>query len=313
MTPRYPVYVPSKGRFEHCYTAKFLTKDRCPFYLVVEPQEEAQYRSQFPNAQVLVLPWNDHRDADGNKDGLIAVRNWVKAHATDAGFARHWQIDDNCASIKRVHAGKRLVCDAGVAFAATEDFVDRYENVAVAGLNYGMFIGGEALMPGAGVSPFRLNCHVYSCSLILNSLPNRWRLRYNDDTDFCLQVLASGWCTVQMQAFVIKKLRTMTVSGGNTEALYQGECRLQMARMLERAWPGVVKTGRRFGRPQHVVNWKKFDTPLIRKPDAVIPEGPNEYGMVLKRVKPERVKKHGASVQPRQGTREADRRQQQGS
>ena len=45
---------------------------------------------------------------------------------------------------------------------------------------------------------------------------------------------------------------------------------------------------RRFGRPQHVVNWSKFTTPLIRKPDIVIPEGPNEYGLVLTRVKPEK-------------------------
>lgn len=38
--------------------------------------------------------------------------------------------------------------------------------------------------------------HVYSCTLILNSIEQRWRLLYNDDTDLCLQVLAAGWCTI---------------------------------------------------------------------------------------------------------------------
>jgi len=292
--PKYPVYVPSKGRADRCLTARFLTEDRCPFLLVVEPQEESQYRQQFPHSDILMLPWNDHKDADGNPDGLIAVRNWIKAHSIAGGHERHWQIDDNCQSIKRVYAGKRIRCEAGIALRAVEDFVDRYENVAVAGLNYGMFIAGEALFPGRGVPSVRLNCHVYSCSLILNSIPHRWRLRYNDDTDLCLQVLADRWCTVQVNAFVIKKLRTMTVKGGNTANLYQGDGRLKMACSLERMWPGVVETKRRFGRPQHVVNWRKFDTPLRLKPGVQIDPTPNEYGMVLTRVKPPKAEKQEA-------------------
>ena len=283
--PYYPIYVPSKGRSDKCLTAKFLTKDGCPFHLVVEPQEENVYRKQFPDASILVLPWNDHCDKDGNRDGLIAVRNWIKAHSIDGGYGRHWQIDDNCSWIGRVWAGRRLRCNANVALCVVEDFVDRYENVAVAGLNYEMFIAGAALLPGKGVLPFRLNTHVYSCTLILNAIPHRWRLRYNDDTDLCLQVLADGWCTVQVNAFVIKKVRTMTMKGGNTDTLYQDDGRLKMSRMLERHWPGIVKTGRRYGRPQHVIDWAKFRTPLKRKPDLEIPDEPNEYGMVLQRVK----------------------------
>ena len=36
--PRYPVYIPSKGRAEKCYTAQFMFDDGVPFYLVVEEQ-----------------------------------------------------------------------------------------------------------------------------------------------------------------------------------------------------------------------------------------------------------------------------------
>ena len=34
--PRYPVYVPSKGRGRECLTARFLTRDHFPFYLVFQ-------------------------------------------------------------------------------------------------------------------------------------------------------------------------------------------------------------------------------------------------------------------------------------
>jgi hypothetical protein len=60
-----------------------------------------------------------------------------------------------------------------------------------------------------------------------------------------------------------------------------------MAKTLEQRWPGIVRTERRFGRPQHVVNWRKFDTPLIRRPDWQPDDlGPNEYGMSLQQVVP---------------------------
>ena len=248
--PRYPVYVPSKGRAHACYAARFLKRDGVPFFLVVEPQEKDVY-AELDAGSLLVLPEN-------NK-GLLSTRQWIRRHATDRGADRHWQIDDNIRNVKRWNSGLRIVVSSGFAMATIEDFADLYRNVAIAGLNYQMFATGKA-------PPFRRNVHVYSYSLILNSVPYTWRARYNDDTDFCLQVLAGGWCTVAFNAFVADKEATMVVSGGNTDDLYKGDGRLNMARSLERKWPGVVTTGRRFKRPQHFVAdaWKKFDTPLKR-------------------------------------------------
>ena len=164
-----------------------------------------------------------------------------------------------------------------------EDFSERYDNIAVAGLNYFMWLPNGKHWP-----PFYQNVRVYSCSLILNSLPYQWRGRYNEDADFCLQVLSAGWCTVLLNCFFAWKTPSMILRGGNTDALYHGDGRLKMARSLERLWPGVVETKRRFSRPQHVVHnqWRHFDTPLRLKPDAVIPQEPNEYGMQLQQVKP---------------------------
>jgi hypothetical protein len=148
-----------------------------------------------------------------------------------------------------------------------------------------MFLPDHRLVP-----PFYLNVHVYSCTLVLNSLPQAWRGRYNEDTDLCLQVLSAGWCTVLMNIFCADKLQTKLLPGGNTTTLYQGDGRLRMARSLERLWPGVVTTRRRFQRPQHIIYdaWRRFDTPLRFKPGIEITREPNEYGMTLTQYRPTR-------------------------
>jgi hypothetical protein len=252
-----------------------LLKDEVPFRLVVVEQERDVFAEEFGVDRLLILPFRDQ--------GLIAVRNWIKNHATQAGHSRHWQLDDNISGVWRFYEGERMYCRSGVAMAAAEDFVDRYTNVAVAGLDYVMF----SIAPP---NPYTLNCRIYSASLVLNSLPHRWRLKYNDDTDYCLQVLADGWCTVLFHAFLVQKIGTMVIKGGNTDDLYQGDGRLKMSRDLERAWPGVVKTKRRFGRPQHVVkdSWKRFDTQLIRRPDVDFSSFAevDDYGMRLAQVRP---------------------------
>jgi hypothetical protein len=271
--PRYPIYIPSKGRSDQCATGSFLLSDGVPFRLVVEPQERDAYAEKFGEDRVLVLPWN-------NPGSVIPARNWIKEHATAEGHKRHWQLDDNISYIMRYWNGQRIRCAAGAALAATEDFVDRYENIAIAGLEYVMFAIKVT-------KPFTLNTRIYSCSLVLNSLPHRWRGRYNEDTDICLQVLADGYCTVLVNAFLVQKIGTMVVKGGNTATIYGGDGRLKMARSLERLWPGVVSVDRRFKRPQHVVrdSWRRFDTPLKRRDDIDFEAiGPSEYGLELKQV-----------------------------
>jgi hypothetical protein len=276
--PRYPIYIPSKGRAQQCLTARFLVQDHVPFRLVIEAQEYEAYAAQFGKACLLVLPFR-------NQGSVVPARNWIKAHATAAGYDRHWQLDDNIRTIKRRFHARRLPCQAGVALAMTEDFADRYTNVAIAGLNYQMFLPRHTTAP-----PFYLNVHVYSCCLFWNALPHQWRGRYNEDTDLCLQVLTDGWCTILMNIVFADKVTTMQMSGGNTTELYQGDGRLKMARALERHWPGVVETKRRFRRPQHVIKnqWRMFDTPLQLKPDIDLTTLPpvDEYGMVLTQVKP---------------------------
>jgi hypothetical protein len=161
--------------------------------------------------------------------------------------------------------------------------VDRYENVKLASFNSTFFIPLRRGHTEQGYAPFIRNGRCYTCFLIANDMPNQFRGPYNEDTDYSLQILAAGYCTILLNAFCIDTPETMTDQGGQTD-IYVGDGRLQMSRDLERRWPGVVWTYRRFHRPQHRVHssWRKFDTPLIRKPDAEIPDEPNNYGLKLK-------------------------------
>ena len=253
---RYPVYIISKGRADTCLTAKFFIQDGVDFKIVVEPQEKNLYAENFGSDRILVLPFSNLGL------GSIPARNWCWEHAKENGFQRHWIFDDNIAMVRRLHKGKRIRCNANFALVATEDFTDRYENIGIAGLNYTFFAVDKR-------PPFYQNVHVYSALLIKNDLEYRWRGRYNEDTDLCLQVLSGGWCTILMNVFLIDKAATMTMKGGNMDVLYKGDGRLKMARSLERMWPGVVSTYRRFDRPQHHVKgqWRGFDTQLIRRKD----------------------------------------------
>jgi len=270
--PRYPVYIPSKGRADHFLTARILTDDGVPFKVVVEPPEYDAYAAIVGKENVLVLPFHDLGL------GSIPARNWIWEHAKAGGKERHWCIDDNIGKFYRWYHGKRIPCAAGPALAVVEDFSDRYVNVAVAGLNYTCFAISKR-------PPFLLNNRVYSCMLILNNLHQRWRGRYNEDADLCLQVLADNWCTVLVNVFLIAKAMTMTMKGGNTDLLYAGDGRLRMARSLERVWPGTVSVYRRFQRPQHLVydQWQRFDTPLRLKPGIDLSKLPkvDEYGIRL--------------------------------
>lgn len=273
--PRFPIFIPSKGRWENPLTAKVLYQEGVPFRMVVPADEVEIYTALFGSDHVLERPTS----------GLVETRNFIRDFSQAEGWERHWQIDDNIRGFMRLFRGKRIPASAATAFRVCEDFTERYTNIGLTGMNYTMF----ALTIAHKITPFYLNKHVYSCTLMLNSLPFRFRGRYNEDTDICLQVLSGGWCTVLINVFNIIKIKTMQVKGGNTTDLYDhADGRLKMARALERVHPGVVTTTRRFNRPQHRVKnaWRSFDTPLIFKDGLSLDSFPktNEYGLKLTQV-----------------------------
>ena len=277
VNPRYPIYIISKSRWDSRLTSRAFESMGVPYHIVIEPQEYDQYALVIDNDKILSLPFSNLGQ------GSIPARNWVWEHALETGQARHWIVDDNIRDFRRMNKRKRIrVCD-GAIFRAMEDFVDRYKNIALAGPNYYMF--GETEVTLKGKPAFLANTRIYSCILIKNNIPYRWRGRYNEDTDLSLRILKDGWCTILFNAFLIRKMTTMTMKGGNTDELYQDDGRLKMAQSLQRQHPDVAKITRRWGRWQHYVDYRPFKkNRLVKRDDVVIPQGVNNYGMKLVQV-----------------------------
>jgi hypothetical protein len=276
-TLRYPVYVPTKGRWETPQTIRALEKINVPYVAVVQPQEYEHYKPVVETGQILVLP--------EGLDGLVPTRNFIFEHAIASGAKRHWQIDDNITEFGRFKDNLKVTVTSGAIFCAMEDFADRYENVAIAGPHYYMFQPSRA---SAKVPPITLNTRVYSCSLINNEIPYRYRGIYNEDTDICLRALKDEWVVLLFNAFLCRKTVTMTLKGGNTPLYEAKDGRLKMAESLQRQHPDVVTVTKKWGRWQHQVDYRTFrNNPLILRPGAVIPEVPNEYGMTLVAASPD--------------------------
>lgn len=272
MNPKYPVYIISKGRWESRLTSKTLEEMNVPYHIVIEPQEYDKYASVIDKKKILVLPFSNLGQ------GSIPARNWVWEHSIKQGAERHWILDDNIRYFYRFNRNKKTRVFTGTCFRIMEDFVDRYENIALAGPHYHFFV----IRKSNKLKPFILNTRIYSCILIKNDINFRWRGRYNEDTDLSLRVLKAGYCTVLFRIFLSGKSATMRMKGGNTDELYKGDGRKKMAISLYKQHPTLVKVKKRWGRWQHVVDYSPFKkNKLIMKKNITIKDGVDEYGLEL--------------------------------
>ena len=284
MNPKYPIYIVSKGRWESRLTSKALDKMNVPYHLVVEEHERGLYANEVGDEKVLVLPakyleeYETCDDLGSTKSkGAGAARNFCWDHSLSLSHARHWVMDDNIASFNRLNRNLMCKVTSGAIFRAAEDFVDRYTNCAIAGFNYDFFAKAKEQIP-----PFVLNTRIYSCLLIDNHLPIRWRGRYNEDTDLSLRALKAGLCTVQFNAFLQEKSTTQKMKGGNTDEFYAKEGTLPKSKMIEDLHPDVAKVVWRFNRWHHHVDYRAFKKNKLQRVEGIhIPDEVNNFGMKL--------------------------------
>lgn len=297
ITPRYPIYVVSKGRAHSRLTSKTLEAMDVPYYIVVEPSEIDAYAAVIDIKKILVLP----NDSDPkNPTGPGYARNCCRDHAWANGFERHWVMDDNIHGFYRLHKNRRYRVADGAIFRAAEDFVDRYENVWVAGFQYRFFAAAKSKYP-----PFVTNTRIYSCLLIDNRWmltfgkdPFLWRERYNEDTILSLDTLENGFCTVQFNAFLQGKTGTQKLKGGNTEIFYGAEGKddegnitdddynplgtVRKSLNLKEIYPEITEVVERYGRVHHRVDFRKYKGNQLKLRKGVrLPTIPNNYGMKL--------------------------------
>ena len=267
--PKYPVYIISKGRAYNPMTARFFEKIKIPYKIVIEPQEFEEYNKKIPKSKILVLPFSNLGK------GSIPARNWVWEHSISIGAKRHWIFDDNIDGFVRKYNGLRRACLSNAIFEASENFINRYKNIGMAGFNYTGFAPPEIK------KPFYINTRIYSMINIDNSLPFRWRGKYNEDTDLSLRVLKKGYCTVLFNNFLGNKMTTMTMPGGNEEIYKNKQRDEKFCASLKKQHSDVVKCGLRWGRVHHYVDYTGFTQRLIRKKNIKIKNHINNYNMIL--------------------------------
>lgn len=300
--PRYPLYIPSKGRSEYMMTSKALTAMGVHHYVVVEPHQVDDYNKAIKKMGLLCktveldMSYKEKYELCDDlglskSTGPGPARNFAWEHSAANGFDWHWVMDDNIRTFYRLNNNLKTRVFSGVFFYAMEEFCLRYKNIAMAGPNYEMFAPRKEKLP-----PFVSNTRIYSCNLIRNNVPFRWRGRYNEDTILSLDMLKAGWCTVQFNAFLQDKVCTQTLKGGNTAEFYHAEGKvkegeryadtgtLAKSQMQVKVHPDVSTLVYKFGRYHHHVDYTPFKTnKLLKKDDVKIDTKVNEFGM--KRVK----------------------------
>ena len=298
--PKHPMYVVSKGRSKYMQTSRALTNMGRRHFIVVEPHEVDAYRLAVLRlglaADIIELDLGCKATYElcddfghARSTGPGPARNFAWQHSIDSGARWHWVLDDNISMFYRLHENRKIKCVNPALFCAMEDFCERYMNVAMAGPNYSFFAPSSQRRP-----PFVTNTRIYSCNLIRNDVPFRWRGRYNEDTILSLDMLKADWCTIQFNAFLQAKTATQAMKGGNTDEFYHREGSKGLGRyaengttaksqMLVNVHSDVARVARRYDRAHHHVDYRRFrDQKLMLRKGIVLAEVPNNYGMTLR-------------------------------
>jgi hypothetical protein len=188
-----PIFIPSKGRHDCGTTWHALDRMGVTRYrVIVEPGEYDLYAKRLPREKILMLDLDFKRDyqtcdgipyAENPRVGSGAARNFGWETARREGAPWHWIVDDNIRDF-RVYNDNRKHRARFDTFAAIERFVEKYENVAMAGMQYSLLTPRKQKQ-----APLIINTRIFSCNLIRTDVPFKWRGRYNEDVILSLDLL----------------------------------------------------------------------------------------------------------------------------
>lgn len=243
---RYPIFIPSRGRASCASTPGTLERDGLEYTLVVEPDEEQDYRRAFPKAGVLALPECDR--------GIVYVRQWTLDYARANGHERFWMLDDNIGAFSRVAHRRCSPVPPSEALAYAE---------SLAALRVGLVSLAHRSVAWRCDKAYSYSDSAATCCVLVHTgmgIDYRQSTAMKEDIDYTLQSIQAGWRTVYVMLYAQDKnaMATNTV-GGLTEAYRRGDDRQAVAEML-RLWPGTCKPVQKYGRLDLTVDWKRAST-----------------------------------------------------
>lgn len=249
---KYPIYIPTKGRFENNLTAELLLKSNIDFRLFVEDTEYQQYEKRFGSDKLVALDGHDF-------GGVGYARNFIKDYSISRNEKRHWQLDDDIKLFYRLNKGINTECSADEALSAVEDFTDQFQNIGITGLSANTFVKFSN-------KPYEVNRFAYTCFLMNNSISCRFRKELEEDLDMNLQILTSGLCTVKINLYNFAWASTGARKGGWTELNANNRRKIRMLKTINE-WPfipGIARKGQENYRLKTETIWRHFTHNLIR-------------------------------------------------
>jgi len=284
---KYPIFIPSYRRAKTHTTSRILSNFGFKHYLIVHSNEIDDYKRHFTAEQkncVTVLEFDEnyklryetcdtipHRIKNA---GSGAERNFAWDYSINLGYDAHWLMDDNIkwfSSIVGVNTGsyfvRRHVKDATTfaeKFKRGEVFFDTFSNLMMIELAE----SGFTIDKLKNSRNYRVNTRCYSCNLIYNHMPIRWRGRYNEDTILSFDILKAGYCTASYLGGLLKlKVPTRIARGGNhavskddSESIYNDATNYKLSsvdktKLLLNVYPLYFKPVIRCGRVHHGYEW----------------------------------------------------------
>lgn len=223
----YPVFVPSRHRADIATTPDLLAASGVPYHLVVEPHDADAYVERYGAERVLVM--------DKNDQGIAYARNWLMDRARAAGMEYVWQLDDDMRRFGVRRNGKRVMIPARAALAYMELLVDSFDNIGGANVMNGAYAFSYDNKPALST-----NGMVYCVQLLRTNVAPRFRGHLMDDTDYSMQLLTQGYCTLVSRRVVHEQPSTSVQAGGCTDTTHTH--RRERAEAMMRAWPGCFRT-----------------------------------------------------------------------
>lgn len=281
---QYPIFIISYNRAKNHTTAKELAKYGIKHFMVVHKEQIAEYKKymtaemqkyttflEFDENYKYKYETCDNIPHTIKNAGSGAERNFAWDYSIKIGANAHWLLDDNMTfyeiigkSKKGVYKRKRCTKKGFINnWHKAEHFFNKYENLLMLELKQKDFT------INLFTKTYSLNTRCFSCNLIYNNMPLRWRGRYNEDVILSTDIMYAGYCIASYHGGVLKsKQSTRSAIGGNhkikegdTNSLYADgfdyrNSSIDKTNLLLKVYPKYYKKVIKYGRVHHEYNRK---------------------------------------------------------
>lgn len=230
---KYPIYIPSLGRYDNMRTVKMLLNAGITnFYVVIERDEVTEYMRHYPGegtGPFIVLPKSDYGTS-------TVARNFCIEHAKKNGHTKLWMLDDDITRVFMHNKGKKMVTvSVKDCFERIENFVVRCPNVRAVGVRTSASFLKDVK------KDLQLNCSLSSLYLLTVD-KFRFRGTMLVDMDYQLQILRAGFQTLRMENFAFSFITPTKIKGGYYDIYTNDEKRTKAIQQFLKYNPDVEPT-----------------------------------------------------------------------